>query len=429
MPGLADGTGALKPCSFKWSGNWAPRVGITYDVFGNGRSKLYSNWGRFFSKVPNDLAVRSMSADAGVTQADYYDAALTRPVPAGTTAAGTTTHFVQAGLHAATIDPETKSTYLDEFLAGFEFEVAPTVALDLRYIRRDMPRVLEDVGTAPVVAYFLGLPGLESVEYFITNPTPATPTVTNLGAKFETPVHTYDAFEIVLNRRLRDNWSAVASYRYSKLEGTFEGFFRNDNGQSDPAISSLFDFPQNDPSYTEIGAPEFGFRGDIRYQGELGAGPLPNDRTHQIKLFGNYIWNDLNIGFGIDAGSGAPLTTLFSNPAYDNSGEIPDAPRGSGVQTVDGFKETTPFRTFVDFHLDYTIPVGPQRLVLIMDAFNLFNNQDPDQYDYAAESSFGVINPNGPLGDNGAYPLTYDVSPYASFAPPRSLQFGARFEW
>ncbi len=30
---------------------------------------------------------------------------------------------------------------------------------------------------------------------------------------------------------------------------TSKGFFRSDNGQSDPAISSLFDFPTNDPSY------------------------------------------------------------------------------------------------------------------------------------------------------------------------------------
>ena len=59
---------------FKWSGNWAPRIGATYDVLGNGRSKLYANWGRFFAKVPNDLAARALSADAGVTRADYYDA-------------------------------------------------------------------------------------------------------------------------------------------------------------------------------------------------------------------------------------------------------------------------------------------------------------------------------------------------------------------
>src|SRR5207247_9912088 len=64
----------------------------------------------------------------------------------------------------------------------------------------------------------------------------------------------------------------------------FDGFYRSDNGQSDPAISSLFDLPTNDPSYTAIGVPQFGFGGDIRFQGTtLGEGVLPNDRPHQVK--------------------------------------------------------------------------------------------------------------------------------------------------
>jgi hypothetical protein len=428
--GRGDGTGAPKPCSVKWDGNWAPRIGATYDVIGNGRSKVYANWGRFYAKIPNDLAVRSLSADAGVTRADYFDAALTQPVPAGVRAARTTSHLRFAGLHAAEFDPDSKSTYKDEVVAGFEFEVLPFTAIDLRYIYRDMPRILEDVGTAPLAAYFLDLPGLESVEYFITNPSVSTPTVTDLGARFEDPIHTYNAFEITLNRRLRDNWSAIASYRYSQLEGTFEGFYRNDNGQSDPAISSLFDFPTNDPSYTQF-APIFGFRGDIRYLGDLGKGPLWNDRPHQIKLFGSYIWNNLNVGVGIDASSGAPLTAMASNAAYDNSGEIPETPRGGGINTVDGFKERTPFITTVDLHLDYPIPVGGQRLTLIFDAFNLFNSRDPLMYDYNTETSFGVINPNGPLTSSGAFPISPEEARWAfpSFRAPRAVQLGARFEW
>jgi len=49
--------------------------------------------------------------------------------------------------------------------------------------------------------------------------------------------------------------------------GNFEGFFRNDNGQSDPGISSLYDYPTNDPTYTAIGGQQFGYVGDIRFLG------------------------------------------------------------------------------------------------------------------------------------------------------------------
>ena len=178
---------------------------------------------------------------------------------------------------------------------------------------------------------------------------------------FEDPQHTYDSFEITLNKRFSGNWSSIASYRYSRLKGNFEGFFRSDNGQSDPAISSLFDFPTNDPSYAAL-AGDARRPGDIRYQGcTLGCGTLPNDRPHQLKLYGNYLFNNLNIGMGFNAGSGRSLTAMASNPVYANAGEIPETLRGEGMQTVDGFLERTPVEVTLDLHVDYGFEFGGRR--------------------------------------------------------------------
>jgi hypothetical protein len=198
-----------------------------------------------------------------------------------------------------------------------------------------------------VVGYFLDECGDATVDYLITNPSPATPTVSCNGkipSAFEGPVHKYDALELTFNRNFSNNWGLLASYRYAKLKGNFEGFYRSDNGQSDPAISSLFDFPTNDPSYTQIGVPQFGFGGDIRFQGAtLGEGVLPNDRPHQVKIYGSYSLGSLNLGAGFNWGTGRSLTLLDSNPAYNNAGEIPDTLRGGGIQTSDGFlKRTSP---------------------------------------------------------------------------------------
>ena len=112
-----------------------------------------------------------------------------------------------------------------------------------------------------------------------------------LGGSFESPVHKYNAVEITADKRLSDKWAIQASYRWSRLTGTYEGFYRDDNGQSDPGITSLYDFPTNDPSYTAVGVPQFGFQGDIRFQGDLGAGPLPLDRPHQVKVYGSYVFD------------------------------------------------------------------------------------------------------------------------------------------
>jgi hypothetical protein len=406
--------------NFTWDNNWAPRLGVAWDPMGNGRTKIYGNWGRFFAKIPNDLAARALSADAGVTRADYFDAALTQPVPEGVLAAGTTEHFTTAGLSASEFDPDSKSTYLDEWLVGVEREIVPNVSAGIRYINRRFGRVLEDVGTLPMVAYYLeDVPGAGSVEYFITNPDASTPVAGDVGfpVAFEEAIHDYDAVELTLDKRFSNNWGAQASYRWSRLHGTFEGFFRNDNGQSDPAITSLFDFPTDDPSYTAIGAPEFGFRGDIRFLGEMGAGPLPLDRPHHFKLFGNYMFPvGLNVGVGFQIGSGTPLTPLAANPVYRNNGEIPEGPRGSGFETLDGFRDRSEIEQEIDLHADYSFNLpGDRRLTLLADVFNLFDTQNVLDYDNYTESTFGVLNP-----DFGR-PIQYQL--------PRRVRFGARFEF
>ena len=378
---------------FTWDGNWAPRIGITWDPIGNGRAKIFGNFGRYFAKIPNDLAARALSADAGVTRADYFDEALTRPVPEGVLAGDATEHFIQAGLHASEFDPESRSTYSDEYLTGVEYELMPNFSVGVNYLHRNFGRVLEDVGTAPMAAYLLELPGLESVEYFITNPDEQTPTVTNLQATFEEAIHDYDAVTFTAEKTFADRWGLQSSYQWSRLHGTFEGFFRNDNGQSDPGITSLFDFPTNDPTYTMIGVPRFGFRGDIRYLGALGAGPLPTDRRHKFKVYGNHLTAiGINIGMGLNAFSGTPLTALAANPVYDTPGEIPETPRGTGFETVDGFRDRTPWLLGLDLHAGYRLPVAGRNLAISADVFNLLNRRSALDYDNYTEASFAVPN-------------------------------------
>jgi hypothetical protein len=417
---------------FTLKNNWAPRIGATFDVLGNGRSKVFANWGRFFARIPNDLAARALSSDAGMSRGDFYDAGLTQPIPDGVltvtqTPGGTplsvTQHFAQSGVGADLIDPDAKSSYVDEFVGGFEWEAFPNINLGVRYIHRSIPRVLEDIGSYPVGACdFLG-EGC-SFDYTLTNPSPSSPVLTDLGATFEKPIHDYDAVQFTADKRFSDNWSLQASYTWSRLWGTFEGFYREDNGQSDPGITSLYDFPTNDPSYTAIGVPQFGYQGDIRFLGRAGAGLLPLDRTHVIKVFGNYAfpWG-LNLGLGQTMNSGKPLTGLAANPNYTNGGEIPLTPRGQGIQTIDGFKKRTPFEYETSLHADYGIRLGgDRRIVLLADVFNLFNLQRTTDYDNWSELSLGVANPDfgKPVSQNVAGP---------QFQVPRQIRFGARFEF
>jgi hypothetical protein len=275
-----------------------------------------------------------------------------------------------------------------------------------------------------VVAYDLELPGADTTEYIITNPSADFPTTfPELGASFEKPIHNYDAIELTMDRRFSDNWSLLGSYRWSRLHGTYEGFFREDNGQSDPGLTSLYDFPTNDPSFTAIGGPTFGYRGDIRFLGDLGKGPLPLDRPHQFKVSSNYTMdNGLGIGTILTASSGKPLTPLAALSWYNNGGEIPEAPRGSGFETIDGFKKRTPFEFQVDLQASYNIRMGDRRITLLADAFNLFNLQRTIDYNNYTELEFGVPNPDfgTPTSGNVAGQM---------FQQPFQLRLGARYEW
>jgi hypothetical protein len=157
------------------------------------------------------------------------------------------------------IDPKAKLSYYNEWVVGAEYPLFRLLDVGVRYVHRDIGRVLEDVQPYPVVATSLGLPGAATTNYLLTNPGPETPVVQDIpGAtvSFESPVHRYNAIEVTANRRLANRWSLTSSYRWSRLTGNFEGFFRNDNGQSDPGISSLYDYPTNDPTYATIGAAQ-----------------------------------------------------------------------------------------------------------------------------------------------------------------------------
>jgi hypothetical protein len=168
-----------------------------------------------------------------------------------------------------------------------------------------------------------------------------------------------------------------------------------------------------------------GFSGDIRYQGTtLGEGRLPNDRPHQVKLYGNYVWNDLNLGVGLNWGSGRSLTALASNPAYNNSGEIPTTVRGGGMQTTDGFRERAAADAQVDLHADYAVRFGDrQRILLLADVFNLFNRKTATDYDNYTETAFETPNPNFGVASNGG------GQTQPSYQAPLGVRIGARFEW
>ncbi|HMZ17695.1 MAG TPA: hypothetical protein PLD20_07190, partial [Blastocatellia bacterium] len=227
---------------------------------------------------------------------------------------------------------------------------------------------------------------------------------------FPDPIRKYRAVELELNKRFSKGWQLLTNWRIAKLEGNYEGHFRNDNGQTDPAISSLFDFT----------AGEFNLLGD-----QFAVGPLNTDRRHIANIYGSYALGDsgyirrlkgLNLGAGIHMESGVPVSEYLAHPVYSSAGEIPVGGRGKLGRT--------PFFAKLDLHADYKFSLTERwRVTLIGDFFNVTNNQKLRLPDMFRESTAGQTNPDFLKPGIAATDLT------RGYFLPFNMRLGVRLEF
>ena len=363
---------------FTWINNWSPRLHVTVDPTMDNKTKLAVAYGRFFGKVPNDLAVRALSQEKSYNV--YYDLQKVTDAttdwndPQGLVPENQNRAPVATGISQTLIAPGAKLSYLDEFIVGAEREVIPFLNVGLSYMHRALGRTLEDIAIVPYSAIIdtSAAGHQEFGEYIIDNPGPPY---------FPKPTRNYDAVTFKVEKRLHNDWQVLASYTYSKLRGNYEGYFRRDNGQSDPFITSAFDFPYLlDPDVWQ-------------YTSENG--PLPSDRPHVLSVYGSYrLRYGLNLGLSLKVQSGIPITKLGFNENYGNGGEIVLEPRGG----PDGDRRS-PATGNVGLHLDYPIDLamlGPgmagKTLEVSVDVFNLLDQQEGINYEYEYEIG-GTVNP------------------------------------
>jgi hypothetical protein len=351
----------------------------------------------------------------------------------------------------------TKLGFIREHVIGFEAQLPKNLVFSARYLDRKQPRIVEDMAVVSVEQFNNGLFGQT---YFLANTSsrfdrvinaiphlyavggthPAAcgpvdpvsgqtlfdiPDVTDangnsLGAVcydpnpdagefgvdglpdgFPDPIHNYRAVEIELNKRFADNWQLLSNWRIAKLEGNYEGHLRNDNGQTDPGISSLFDFIQG----------EFNLLGD-----QFAVGPLNTDRRHVINVYGSYAFSQnsvpslkgLNLGFGWHGESGLPISEFKAHPGYLNAGEIPVGGRGKLGRTE--------FYMRFDAHADYSWNLTEgTKLKFVGDFFNVLNSTRIRQPQEFQELSAGSPN--------------VDFLKPRSFYAPFNMRLGIRFEF
>jgi hypothetical protein len=380
--------------------NYSPRIQFAWDPQSQGRSKLFASFGRYYETIPQDINVRSFGNEAICFcynfSSDPNDLA---PLPRALTGFGSS---ILGG--PTPVDPDLKGQYVDEYLLGYERELAGGLTVGIQGTYRELGRVVEDfLFDAQNGLYAISNPGLglgRTIYFYDYVP------VAGQEATRE-----YTGVEINARKRLSAGWQLWASYLWSELEGNYDGVFQASTGQLDPNINSAFDYA------------DFFLNAD---------GKLSNDREHSIKLNGSYTFQDggangLTLGTAAYWRSGTPLTAYGYSFGYSNW-EYYLTPRGSLGRNPDDYE--------ISVHADYPFDLGGGREISItLDVFNILNRQALINYDqrYNLESDGpcggipdAICGPGGGLHyvcletDADGNCTLGDLTPVAQLADPRA---------
>ena len=391
--------------------NAAPRFGFIWDFTGKGRGKLFANYAQFIeAPIPLDVNVR---AGGGDVQTDKNFNVNRLNAPAGSLIVpGVSTGATNLGSDATPADRGLKPQSIREMTFGLEYEVGGDITLGTRGTYRAMINVVEDGSFDDGDHYFIFNPGRIGPGTTEENACAGDAATGRAPQCFGRAQRFYRGIEFTATKRFTNNFQFITSYVFSSLIGNYEGLFRNDNGQSDPNITSLFDLQS-------LLANTYG--------------RLPNDRPHQFKFNGSYRtpWRLLVSG-NFYAQSGVPFNQLIPHPIYGNN-EGFGVIRGTAiVPTVSasepGFPNVvesigsnrSPTTMNLDLGVYYPIRVGEgKELRLTGDWFNVFNSQRAVTLDQTFSINSGVT--GVPPVQNPFYGSALLVQ------APSAFRFGAKF--
>jgi len=354
----------------------APRIGITFDVFGDNTTAIKVHYGRYYEQMRITNVYPAM--DIAPLNFFFWD--------------WDAEEFVfdfSESLGHATVDPNIKHPAVDQFALSIERELMKDLSVDLTYIYKNhinMLGTVETNGQWEQVSYFDPDTGMDYQLWQLTSdPDEVSNLITNpVAGTYDsvpfTPKSTYQSLQFKLIKRLSNNWGLQTSYVYSYHTGNF------DIGTTRELIFNDFWKDKNETVNSQ--------------------GHMLGDRTHVFKLHGTAVlpW-DIILGTSFSYRSGS----RYNNSIRVPGGVIDTYGWSFSYRAEERGKFQYPDYVRLDFRLEKQFSFDRYSIGVLLDVFNLFNAKTVTSQENMIQSSL--------------YNKVYNIM------DPRRFQLGIRFHF
>jgi len=387
--------------------------------------------GRYHLAIPSNVAIRGASASTYYSEYYTYTGVAPNGEPTGLQPIGTRAYL--NGEDGTPLNPKTIASqgidayYQDEYILGFDKAINADWSFGAKATLRKLKSSIDDfcdsrpfekyaarngidLTNASIPGCYLFNPG-KSNTFLVDIDSQGTLVPFNLtkddftspaGVAFPDLKRKYYSLELYLEHQLANDWYARVDYTFSRSYGNSEGQLKSDIGQLDPSVTQDWD------------APEI-----MQYSN----GPLPNDRTHQLKAYGYWQASpEWLIGANLAMATGRPKNCLGQDPvdaiqygaSYFECGFQP-APRGS--------KGRLPWTWSLDLNAEYRPMWAGEKQPLAFTAavFNLAGKQRT-----VAQIDTGELDT---VDANGLPEVNPDYRRPVAYQAPRYFRFGVRYDF